>query len=49
MALTANTSASDKIACKEAGMDLFISKPFKLHSVEEAVVNALTRLVIHSN
>ncbi|MEH6395874.1 hybrid sensor histidine kinase/response regulator [Pseudoalteromonas sp.] len=49
VALTANTSASDKIACKEAGMDLFISKPFKLHSVEEAVVNALTRLVIHSN
>ncbi|HEA15177.1 MAG TPA: response regulator [Pseudoalteromonas prydzensis] len=41
VALTANTSATDKVACKEAGMDMFISKPFKLHSIEEAVVNAV--------
>lgn len=41
VALTANTSSTDKVACKEAGMDMFISKPFKLHSIEEAVVNAV--------
>eukprot|EP00389_Voromonas_pontica_P009271 GDKH01014101.1.p1 GENE.GDKH01014101.1~~GDKH01014101.1.p1 ORF type:complete len:94 (-),score=3.27 GDKH01014101.1:16-258(-) len=43
VALTANTSSTDKVACKEAGMDMFISKPFKLHSIEEAVVNAVGR------
>ncbi|NMR26006.1 response regulator [Pseudoalteromonas sp. NEC-BIFX-2020_002] len=41
VALTANTSSTDKVACKEAGMDMFISKPFKLHSIEDAVVTAI--------
>jgi signal transduction histidine kinase/ActR/RegA family two-component response regulator len=41
VALTANTSSQDKLACKQAGMDMFISKPFKLPILEKAVINAL--------
>jgi CheY-like chemotaxis protein len=41
VAITANTSSQDKLACKQAGMDMFISKPFKLPILEKAVINAL--------
>ncbi|KAA1164761.1 response regulator [Pseudoalteromonas fuliginea] len=44
VALTANTSAQDKLACKQAGMDMFISKPFKMHSLEIAIASAAERL-----
>ena len=40
VALTANTSSQDKLACKQAGMDMFISKPFKMHSLEVAIASA---------
>ncbi|MBQ4857728.1 ATP-binding protein [Pseudoalteromonas sp. MMG007] len=41
VAITANTSSQDKLACQQAGMDMFISKPFKLPTLEKAVINAL--------
>ncbi|GAA59352.1 signal transduction histidine kinase [Pseudoalteromonas sp. BSi20652] len=44
VALTANTSSQDKLACKQAGMDMFISKPFKLPILEKAVINALAHV-----
>ncbi|MEL0640696.1 ATP-binding protein [Pseudoalteromonas aliena] len=44
VALTANTSSQDKLACKQAGMDMFISKPFKLPIIEKAVINALDHI-----
>jgi signal transduction histidine kinase/CheY-like chemotaxis protein len=44
VALTANTSSADKQACHEAGMDMFISKPFKLPLIEEAVISAIKKL-----
>lgn len=44
VALTANTSSTDKVACKDAGMDMFISKPFKYALIEEAVACAVAKL-----
>jgi signal transduction histidine kinase/CheY-like chemotaxis protein len=41
--LTANTSSQDKLASIEAGMDMFIAKPFKLPSIEKAVMSAQIR------
>ena len=41
VALTANTSSQDKLACQQAGMDMFVSKPFKLPQIEKALANAL--------
>jgi CheY-like chemotaxis protein len=41
VALTANTSSQDKLACQQAGMDMFVSKPFKLPHIEKALSNAL--------
>ena len=41
VALTANTSSQDKLACKQAGMDMFISKPFKMYSLELAIASAI--------
>lgn len=40
IALTANTSADDKAACKQAGMDLFVSKPVKNTAIEQAIATA---------
>ncbi|MCU4675314.1 ATP-binding protein [Catenovulum sp. 2E275] len=40
-ALTANTSESDKLECKKAGMDLFITKPIKLPMLYKAVKEAI--------
>lgn len=40
IALTANTSADDKTACKQAGMDLFVSKPVKNTAIEQAIATA---------
>ncbi|MBB1336573.1 ATP-binding protein [Pseudoalteromonas sp. SR44-2] len=45
VAITANTSSQDKLACKQAGMNMFISKPFKLPILERAVINALEHTV----
>ncbi|MBQ4833770.1 response regulator [Pseudoalteromonas sp. MMG010] len=44
VALTANTSAQDKLASVEAGMDMFIAKPFKLPTIEKAVHSTQQRL-----
>ena len=44
VALTANASSQDKLNCKQAGMDMFIAKPFKLPAIEEAIINTLKRL-----
>lgn len=44
VALTANTSTQDQLACKEVGMDMFISKPFKLPVLEKAIINALEHI-----
>ena len=30
-------SSQDKLNCKQAGMDMFIAKPFKLPAIEEAI------------
>ncbi|MBH0055456.1 response regulator [Pseudoalteromonas sp. SWXJZ94C] len=49
VALTANTSSQDKLACKQAGMDMFISKPFKMHSLEMAIASAVKLLKIETN
>lgn len=44
VALTANTSSQDKLACKQAGMDMFIPKPFKLKSLEMALIATAQKL-----
>lgn len=44
VALTANTSAYDKAACKRAGMDLFVSKPVKNTAIEQAIISAKEHL-----
>lgn len=44
VALTANTSADDKAACKQAGMDLFVSKPVKNTAIEQAIISAKEHL-----
>ncbi|KPM84720.1 ATP-binding protein [Pseudoalteromonas sp. ACER1] len=44
VALTANTSADDKAACKRAGMDLFVSKPVKNTAIEQAIISAKEHL-----
>lgn len=46
IALTANTSADDKAACKEAGMDLFVSKPVKNTAIEQAIASAKEHFLI---
>ncbi|QJR80183.1 response regulator [Alteromonas pelagimontana] len=43
-ALTANTADADKQACKKAGMNLFIAKPFKMKSIYTAVESALAKI-----
>ncbi|WP_209326433.1 ATP-binding protein [Pseudoalteromonas sp. PA2MD11] len=44
VALTANTSADDKAACKRAGMDLFVSKPVKNTAIEQAIISVKEHL-----
>ncbi|WAJ71929.1 ATP-binding protein [Catenovulum adriaticum] len=40
-ALTANTSESDKQACRQAGMNLFLTKPINVASVHDALCKTL--------
>ncbi|GEM_PF-331966 len=40
-ALTANTSESDKLACKQAGMNLFMTKPINPAAIHQALSTAL--------
>lgn len=42
VAVTANNDASDKLNCIEAGMNDFISKPFKENDIKDKILNALT-------
>jgi signal transduction histidine kinase/CheY-like chemotaxis protein len=46
IALTANTSADDKAACKKAGMDLFVSKPVKNTAIEQSIIAAKGHLAL---
>jgi signal transduction histidine kinase/CheY-like chemotaxis protein len=39
-AVTANTSDDDKAACIEAGMDIFIAKPFQSTEIQNAIIEA---------
>ena len=41
VAVTANNSTSDKLNCIEAGMNDFISKPFKENEIKDKILNAL--------
>jgi len=41
VAVTANNDASDKLNCIEAGMNDFISKPFKENEIKDKILNAL--------
>ena len=43
VALTADAMEEDKRKCLEAGMNSFITKPFRLEEIEEAVESAITR------
>ncbi|WP_213609428.1 ATP-binding protein [Pseudoalteromonas sp.] len=44
VALTANASSQDKLTCNQAGMNMFIAKPFKLPAIEQALINTLERV-----
>ena len=44
IALTANAFTEDQIACKEAGMDEFLSKPIDFKKLTEMLVNLNNRL-----
>jgi CheY-like chemotaxis protein len=41
VAVTANAFSEDKRKCMEAGMDDFISKPFKVSELQEIIKNAV--------
>jgi signal transduction histidine kinase/ActR/RegA family two-component response regulator len=43
VALTANAFAEDKVACFTAGMDDFLSKPFKVEALFETLLGGLLR------
>jgi two-component system, sensor histidine kinase len=45
IALTANAFTEDQIACKEAGMDEFLSKPIDFKKLTEMLVNLNNRLL----
>jgi len=42
IAMTANAYAEDRVACMEAGMDLFLSKPVQLDTLRQALHQAGT-------
>ena len=44
VALTANAMREDKEKCYEAGMDDYLTKPFKPIELEEAIENTYARL-----
>ena len=39
VALTANAMTQDRVACREAGMDDFVGKPFQPAELEQAILN----------
>ena len=43
VAVTANNDASDRLNCIEAGMNDFISKPFKENEIKDKILNALIK------
>jgi len=46
VAITANAMKEDRIACLEAGMDHYISKPFQISEVAEVIVNLQNQTAI---
>lgn len=40
-AITANTSPTDKLACRQAGMDVFLTKPIQPEMIKATIVKAL--------
>ncbi len=48
IALTANASTEDKTECLAVGMDQFISKPFTLNQIENALQNLIEQTDINS-